>query len=181
MDELPEGFMAEPAKVLHGYVTSGGMTLSEFGYQIGALSVALEIITRIKLLESLPITTEVGRQEAITVLQTMLTELGISDLAYEWYEKLSEWRKPKFIPQGQFERLEDALARGVVSDAPGAPLRPSQGSDDAPSSEPEVRRGGPSPLGSSVAGQLARRSLDEAARAVSWGLTDEAVRANKNE
>src|SRR5882672_8326782 len=120
---MSEGFMERPAKVLYDYVTSGNVTTSEFWYQIGALGMALEIITRIKLLEDLPVTTEVGRQEAITCLQTMLTELGISDIAYEWYDILAEWRRPKFLP-ARASAFDAQLEHALPSDVPGGPLRP---------------------------------------------------------
>jgi hypothetical protein len=131
----PEEFMSEPAKVLKEFIQLSRS--SEGAYQLGCLGMALEIITRIKLLESLPITTEVGRQEAITVLQTMLTELGISDLAYEWYERLSEWRRPKFVRADAFEQqLEHALP----SDADGGPLRPGPRTSSALASDDGARR-----------------------------------------
>jgi hypothetical protein len=65
-------------------------------YNLGQLSLALHIITVIKTLESLPVVTEGGRQEAIAVLQTILTDLDLADDAYELYEKLGEWRRPTF-------------------------------------------------------------------------------------
>jgi hypothetical protein len=117
-------FMSEPAKVLRSYLQ--GTPSEDRWYQYGMLAMSLELITRIKVLEELPVTTEVGRQEAITVLHTMLTELGISELAYDWYEKLDEARKPKFRPVPDvYERLEQQLLHAEPSDVPGGPLRPS--------------------------------------------------------
>lgn len=126
---MPEEFMSEPSKVLKECIQLSRQ--SEGAYQIGMLGMALEVVTRIKLLESLPVTTEVGRQEAITVLQTMLTELGISELAYEWYDRLSEWRRPKFVPDSFEQQLEHALP----SDVDGGPLRPGPRSDGALASD----------------------------------------------
>lgn len=68
-------------------------------YNLGQLSMALHIITVIKTLEQLPVVTDHGRQEAISALQTILTELDLADDAYELYEKLGEWRKPTFEPE----------------------------------------------------------------------------------
>lgn len=133
----PEDFMSRPAKVFTAYIQLSRE--SEGAFQLGMLGMALEIITRIKVLESLPVTTEVGRQEAITVLQTMLTELGISDYAYEWYERLSEWRRPKFQPDAS-SRLDEQLERALPSDVPGGPLRPGPPISCVPASAGEWHR-----------------------------------------
>jgi hypothetical protein len=123
----PEEFMSEPSKVLKECIQLSRS--SESAFQIGMLGMALEIISRIKLLESLPVTTEVGRQEAIVCLQTLLTEVGISDLAYDWYERLSEWRRPKFVSD-EYE-VPDALVsaaearRDALSQLPSTPELPS--------------------------------------------------------
>lgn len=116
-------FMMEPSKVLKSYLEMGKK--DQVWFDVGVLGMALEIITRIKFLEDLPVTTEVGRQEAITVLQTLLTEMGISEIAYEWYERLVTWRRVRFlrVPDGVFaQRLEHAYP----SDVPGGPVRLGQ-------------------------------------------------------
>jgi len=105
-------FMAQPSEVLKSYVQLA--RVSENAYKLGMLGMALEIVTRIRVLESLPITTEVGRQEAIVCLHTMLQELGIEEETYEWYDKLSEWRKPKFRRDGDVLD-HDALASAAVT------------------------------------------------------------------
>ena len=87
--------MANPSNVLVAYLKVGGRELDLF--KLGMLGMALEIVTRIRVLESLPITTDVGRQEAIVCLHTMLVEMGLDDEAYQWYDVLGEWRKPKFV------------------------------------------------------------------------------------
>lgn len=143
--QQPE-FMTEPAKVFKAYLR--GSRSEDRWYQYGMLAMALEIISRIKLLEDLPVTTEVGRQEAITCLQTMLTELGISDIAYEWYDILAEWRRPKFLP-AHASAFDAQLERALPSDSLGGPLRPGglpHSHASLLASEPEVLRGALAPL-----------------------------------
>lgn len=156
-------FMSEPAKVFKAYLR--GTASEDMWYQYGMLAMSLEMITRIKVLEELPVTTEVGRQEAITVLHTMLTEMDISELAWEWYEKLDEWRKPKFRPQSVYEQLEQQLAHAEPSDVPGGPLHLSRLPRSHASllaSESEVLRDAASPTGSSRVPPAVRHGLDEA-------------------
>lgn len=153
-------FMADPSKVFRRYLKA--TPSEERWYQYGMLAMSLEIITRIKVLESLPVTTEIGRQESITVLYTMLREIGIEEIAFEWYDKLSEWRKPKLRRQSLAEQLEHALEGDVFSDVPGGPLRPGIPRSHASliASEHEARQGEPSPGHSLPAVQLEHRSPD---------------------
>lgn len=147
-------FMAQPAQVFKSYLEA--TAFEDRWYQYGMLAMSLEIITRIKVLEELPVTTEVGRQEAITVLHTMLTEIGISELAHEWYDRLDEWRKPKFSEErpvrspdlSVYELLEQQLVHAEPSDAPDGQLRPGQASASELASEHEARPLAPSLLGS---------------------------------
>lgn len=154
-------FMADPSKVFRRYLKA--TPSEERWYQYGMLAMSLEIITRIKVLESLPVTTEIGRQESITVLYTMLREIGIEEIAFEWYDRLSEWRKPKIRRLSLAEQLEHALEGDVVSDVPGGPLRPSLPRSHASllASEHEGHPDAPSPGRSLPSVQLARRSPDD--------------------
>jgi hypothetical protein len=91
-------YIADPIPILKQYLKSRRVVDKEreLWFEYGCLAMALQVVTWIKTLEELPITTDVGRQETITALHTMLTELGIADEAYEWYDFLSQWRQLSF-------------------------------------------------------------------------------------
>jgi len=100
--------MSDPMRVFKLYLQQHESMTSHdnFWFELGISAMALQIVTWIKTLERLPVTTDVGRQEAIVAMQTLLNELGLWDSAIEVYEKLAEWRRPKF-------RVEhDASQRG---------------------------------------------------------------------
>lgn len=92
--------MADPSKVLWQYLeaTHKADTWCSRWYQFGQLAMALEICTLIKNLESIPVATEVGRQETVSALQTLLVGMGLADLAWDTYARLAEWRVLKFLP-----------------------------------------------------------------------------------
>jgi len=71
-------------------------------FEMGRLAMALEVQTRIRFLEG------VGgealllgtREEMVSMLQTFLRDQGLDDLSAEWYERMLEDRKLKFIAEG---------------------------------------------------------------------------------
>lgn len=149
-------FIARPSSLFKRYVRSTG-SLDLGSYQMGMMAMALEIITQIKMLEEIKVMDDFSRAEAVSALQTLLTDCGLSDPAYEMYERLNEWRALKFEPihpllrhdepvlelprsvsvvSGNLAALQtDELSLGDVS----PPAKTSRG--DKPLSSPEERRG----------------------------------------
>jgi len=89
-----------PSEVFKLYL-SGKVNTDKDSYQYGMLAMALEIVTVIKTLEALPVTSVGTREESISVLHTLLQETGLDIYAYEWYERLDDWRRPKFVPDAE--------------------------------------------------------------------------------
>lgn len=120
-------FMANPSSVLWEYLErSVRAPVDERDmFMYGQLALALEIVSLIKNLESYPVVTELGRQEAISALHTLLVEKGLADQAYEVYDVLCEWRRPKFdrIPVVPDERVPRGIAV-VVGPYDGRPPGP---------------------------------------------------------
>lgn len=133
-------FIKDPSKVLWQYLQTKRRPMVRELYEYGKLAMALEIITVVKTLDSLPVISELGRQETVSVLQTLLTDMGLDELAYDVYEQLNEWRRPKFDAY-----VEDLYARASELGTPsgGSPppqrLEPSQQERRSldPSSSPE--------------------------------------------
>jgi hypothetical protein len=96
--------------VFRAYLKSTGR-IDELGFQLGRMSMALEIITQIKALEELrAIASDLGRAEAVSALDTLLLDCGMRDVAYEMYEKLNGWRRPAFSPEPERGGISDAGA-----------------------------------------------------------------------
>jgi hypothetical protein len=137
-------FIENPSRVLTAYLKAKGLKSAYChpAYDCGRLAMALEIITQIKALESLPVVSDLGRQEAVTALYAVLTETGFEDEAYRWYEMLGEWRRPKF--QGIPVVVDEHVPPGIV-------LLVGPPSEDQPASEESSPGGGPergpAPLG----------------------------------
>ena len=94
-------FMSNPTHVLEQYLTS--VVGVELGgqFDMGRLAMALELITVLKALEQEYVALAPGTlAELISVVQTLLIDQGVADTALEWYDGLSEWRRPKFVPYG---------------------------------------------------------------------------------
>ena len=92
-------FIADPSELFIEYLNSTGTTPRQLDYQLGQMSMALEIITQIKTLEELkPLTSDTGRAEAVGALVTLLTDCGMLEVAYEMYSKLNQWRRHSFVP-----------------------------------------------------------------------------------
>jgi hypothetical protein len=109
-------FIADPTGVFKAYIRSSGR-VDDLQFNLGRMSMALEIITQIKALEELKaVVSDLGRAEAITALDTLLQDCGLREVAYEMYEKLNEWRHPKFLPVVSNERVPPGIAVVVGPD-----------------------------------------------------------------
>jgi hypothetical protein len=123
-------------------------------FDMGRLSMALEIITVIRTLEDeLVPMLALQRQETISVLETLLNDQLLADRAMEYYDRLSLWRQPVFlpspepvrsdepdqdfpasVPSSRLEALRDALDQHESTDVqPGIDQ-----SQDLPSGESEL-------------------------------------------
>ena len=130
-------FIKDPTDVFHAYMRSlNRPSVNRESFDCGRLCMALEIITQIKLFEETPILSDAVREECVSALHTILTDTGIEDEAYRWYEMLGEWRKPTFVTE------PDALQPRTASVA----VRPSQGQLDAGETSPaSIRLSAPLP------------------------------------
>jgi hypothetical protein len=120
--------MVRPSEVFKLYLeqTAQGRVGNEFSY--GMLAMGLEVVTVIRTLEALPTISVGARQETISVLHTLLVDMRMDEQAYLWYERLDEWRRPKFRPEPESEQHE--LSHGGLSGAElgGAALRVARAS-----------------------------------------------------
>ena len=112
-------FIQYPTRIFAAWLKGQGRfsKVQQDAYNCGRLAMALEIITQIKSLEGLPVVSELGRQEAIAGLHAVLVNNGLEEVGFEWYEYLSEWRKPTFEPVAWQPRNEPSLPGPNVGDA----------------------------------------------------------------
>lgn len=94
---MSEIFIARPADLLRRQMGPRGEQAAWF--EAGMMAMALEILTVIKTVESLPIVDEGARQETVSVLHTLLMDLDVMEKADELYARLNEARKPKFVAE----------------------------------------------------------------------------------
>lgn len=111
-------YMANPSQVLFEYLErlpgkdpAGGW---KKWWEYGQLAMALEMVTLIKNLEELPVATDIGRQETISALHTLLQGMGLDVLAWETYDQLCEWRRPKFVADDGVRPEPEPSESGVV-------------------------------------------------------------------
>jgi len=112
--------MADATSVLMAYMKAQKIRPS-FGH--GQLALGLEVVSLIRTLESFPVVNVAEREGTVATLHTLLREQGLEN-AYEAYEMLAEWRKPKFVasdasPQGN-ERAVSLNGRGLMLSADAA-------------------------------------------------------------
>lgn len=114
-------FISRPSALLRRLLRPSNSELAWFRH--GQLSIALEILTGIKILEQLPIADERSRHEAISVLISLLVDLDLYDEAVKVYEELNEARRPSFQPEPSPQASADA-AYAAAPDPVSAPLDP---------------------------------------------------------
>jgi hypothetical protein len=86
------------------------------------MSMALEIITQIRILEEIRVMSDTAREEAVTAFHTLLQDCGLNDVGYEMYEKLLVWRKPTFIPDSGLGLplvIDERVPPGIAAVASG--------------------------------------------------------------
>jgi hypothetical protein len=67
------------------------------GYQAGVMAMALELITVAKTIEALPADDPGIPEEIISTIYTLLNGMDLTEQATLWYERVSDWRRPKFV------------------------------------------------------------------------------------
>jgi len=122
VSEIDFTYIMRPSELFKQYL---GEMMHETQFQYGMLGMALEIVTVIKTLESLPTASVGTRQETISVLHTLLQDLHLDEYAYEWYDRLNDWRRPKFLPEPASVALSPGLERIVGADVPPLPELPA--------------------------------------------------------
>jgi hypothetical protein len=142
-------YILKPGDVFRRYLAAVEVEYDETSFQLGAMYVALEILSHIKLMEEQYIVSEYGRNEAIASLHTLLQSLGLSDETYELYARLIRWRQLKFI-----DDREPSQPRTADAEQPDEPRGPRS------ASAPAFPDGWPSRLGTPDPWPVARRDLD---------------------
>jgi len=130
-------FMADPTEVMEQYLAEQldrDLDAVRHHLRRGRISMGLEVISLVKLIEDHSILA--SKEETISVLKMFLVNQGLDDVCHRWYERLDEWRKPKFrlvhggdAPSPDAEN-EAAVRASFVEVRPGVWLR--RGSTDAP-------------------------------------------------
>jgi hypothetical protein len=130
-------FMSDPGQVfwLMLRATHGVTAERRRWFDYGRIAVALEMVSAMKVIESLPVEDERVREAVVSALQTLLTEIGLIDSVDDLYEQLAVWRMPRFVPDGEFP-LPSLLGTYAV-DVPSPPDRPFglSSPDEAPAEE----------------------------------------------
>jgi hypothetical protein len=142
---MSDSFMARPTDVLVSYLAqSTGMTeaVVRRTLRTGRIAMGMEILTVMRLLEDHQLMTE--HEAMVSCLQTLLIDQGLAEDAMVWYGNLSEWRKPKLVPDS---------SQIIGRDADASDL-------DAQPSEHEAPQAAPAPDGSTLAQPGNGRSSD---------------------
>jgi hypothetical protein len=99
--------------------------------QLGRLAMGLEVMTLIKTLEDRRVPVMTSREEIISVLTTFLVDQELWDVCEEWYEFLSDWRRPKFVPASGVSSSSGPVAPASVLQAQrDAGLQPRRTDDE---------------------------------------------------
>lgn len=89
-------FMMDPTSIFKKFLRYNNRPVDyQAGFEAGMLAMALELITVVKTEESLP----TAHEETISTVYTLLSGMGLDEIATEWYERLNDWRKPTFVPE----------------------------------------------------------------------------------
>ena len=105
-------YIWNPGRVFRQYLKATDVVVDEVSFELGALYVALEIMSHIKMLEERAVVSEWGRQEACSTLHTLLQQLNLSDQTVEMYDRLIHWRRPRFVAEHALGPEDIAAAAG---------------------------------------------------------------------
>lgn len=135
---MDDHYIADPSDVfkkfleydLRGHEWQGG-------YQAGVMAMALELITVAKTIEALPSENPAIPEEIISTIYTLLNGMDLTEQASVWYERVADWRRPKFVGDEPAASLVGIADAGQLT----LPL------DHGPSSSRASRSAGVAPLG----------------------------------
>lgn len=116
-------FMSHPTTVLLQYLSKEDQVRrigKKSPFEWGRLAMALEILTQMKILQSLPLTDLTIQLES--AFQALLVDTGMMDEAERWYEKLDAWRTPRFIAESPIPRTSRAFGASSVAASPEGSL-----------------------------------------------------------
>ncbi len=131
---MDDHYMADPSNVFKSFLEYNHRSQQwRAGYQAGVMAMALELITVAKTIEALPSPDPVVPEEIISTIYTLLNGMDLTEQATLWYERVSDWRRPKFVG-------EHAVAPSGVALVGQLSLLP----------DPESSSSGVSPLGAAA-------------------------------
>ena len=84
-------FIASPTRLLRNTVVKN--KAESFGFEVGRVSLACEIVSMIRTLEDQTMYATVEVQPIIAALHTLLRDQGFSDELWEFYDRMSSLRR----------------------------------------------------------------------------------------
>lgn len=147
-------YMARPTEVLEEFLSSPSSSSRpeglewQNGWAHGRMATALELVGVTRLMEARDalseLVTPVGRTECVSLVTTMLTDLGLWEQANELYDTLCEWRRLRFVAD-RSDRAE-AANPGWLADAHERE-QPRSGASDAPPARDSISSASSQPEG----------------------------------
>ena len=134
--------IARPTEVFKEYVRSTGR-VDEISWELGRMSMALEMVTQMMILQDLNVASDVGRAEAVTALSTLLQDCGMEEVAFQMYRKLGRWRTTRFVAVPEPSQPTIAVSDGQLSmdlSSSAASPAPSTSRRGKPRALPSERR-----------------------------------------
>ncbi len=115
-------YMKDPSKVFRSFIGYDHRG-HEFhrGYEAGIMAMALELITVAKTVESLPYEDELVPEEIVSTIYTLLNGMDLTEHATLWYERTSEWRRPKLVADELVSVQPDTVSPEQLSLLPRPP------------------------------------------------------------
>jgi hypothetical protein len=104
-------FMVDPTEVL---IRAFEVDAKDLSFQVGRTAMALEVVSIIRVVDSVPELSPAETAAVVSVLETLLVNQGLTG-AYALYDSLSASRRPVFVPVDPGEDL------ALQSDAPSSP------------------------------------------------------------
>ena len=98
---MSEAFMKDPMLAFRRYLKYERRPTSfKKGFEAGVLAMAMELLTVVKTVNALPYEDTLAQQEVVATVYTLLVGLDLLEPSQEWYEKVNEARKVKFVEHG---------------------------------------------------------------------------------
>ena len=106
--------IARPTETFKDYVRATG-ELDSVSWELGRMSMALEVITQIQILQDIAVMDDGPRAQAVTALTTLLQDCGIEEPAFKMYERLGQWRLKRFVAEPEPSPPAIAVVDGQLS------------------------------------------------------------------